>query len=179
MTVPTSVSFRRSGSLGAGAFGLGGGGAAITGGDRGRRDGENSGRARVSCNDVRAMPHKGLPANELSCRARAGVVTRLTAARSRISSGACAVTSSNRGIVSARTSPQPARAASSSVATPQARRQALFRPCRFFAIAPHSLGRGSKPPGPRLAARRSTFTRSIVAKSRLVRPRGQPRHAIV
>src|SRR5689334_19913799 len=85
-TVPKSVSLRRSGSLGGGGLTADGGGAATTGGDGGRRDGENIGRARVSCNELRATSHKGLPVNELSCRGRAGVVTRLTAGRSSISS---------------------------------------------------------------------------------------------
>src|SRR5262249_1003200 len=65
-TVPKSVSFRRSGSLGGGGLTAGGGGPATTGGDGGRRDGENIGRARVCYNEIRATSHKGLPVNELS-----------------------------------------------------------------------------------------------------------------
>jgi len=65
MTVPKSVSFRRSGSFGGGAFGGVAGGAATTGSEGGRRDGENIGRVRVSCNELRAISHKGFPTNGL------------------------------------------------------------------------------------------------------------------
>src|SRR5690349_8744617 len=72
MTVPKSVSLRRSGSLGGSGFGVGGGGAATKGGDGGRRDGENIGRARVAASASGAIAHKGLPLNELSVFARPG-----------------------------------------------------------------------------------------------------------
>src|SRR5215470_1532402 len=110
MTVPKSVSFGWSGSFATAGFGGGGGGAATTGGDGGRRDGEKIGRARVSCNALRATSHKGLPVNELSCCGRADVVTLFTAGRSIISSGEFAVTSPNREIAFGRASPKPTKA---------------------------------------------------------------------
>jgi hypothetical protein len=159
MTVPKSVSFGRSGSLGGGGLGVGGGGAATTGGDGGRRDGEKIGRARVSCNELRATPHKGLPVNELSCRGRAGVVTALTAGRSSIPSGAYLVTSSNREIVSARAPPRFTKAPTSSAVAPQVRQPAVLRAFRCVIIA-HSRRGGSNRSGLGLAAERSILKRS-------------------
>jgi len=144
MTVPKSVSLRRSGSLGGGGFGVGGEDAAMTGGTGGRRDEENSGRARVSCNALRGTPHKGLPVNELACLGRAGVTSRLTAGGSRISRGAFAVTPSNPESVSVRASEKPAKAATSSVAAPQVRHLAGFGACPILAIAQRSLRRRSR-----------------------------------
>jgi len=85
--VPKSVSFRRSGSLGGGGLGVGGGAEATTGGDGGRRDAENIGRARVSTSAPRGIAHKGLPPNELSpgrepASARASSKMKIAAARS-------------------------------------------------------------------------------------------------
>src|SRR5215813_2662739 len=73
-TVPRSVSLRRSGSRGGGGLGVGGGGEeAATGGDRGRRDGEKIGRARVSASASTGTAHKGLPRNEVSVLAGRGI----------------------------------------------------------------------------------------------------------
>ena len=127
MTVPKSVSFKRSGSLGGGGLGVGGGGEATTGGDGGRRDGENIGRARVSASASRGTAHKGLPLNEVSVFAWRGMGAGSRDPRSSVPSDATALISPDRELAAAQASSKMKNAAARSALARQIGRSAM--PC--------------------------------------------------
>jgi hypothetical protein len=115
-------------------LGVGGGDEATTGGDGGRRDGENIGRARVSVSAPRGTAHKGLPVNEVSVFPRRGIGAGSMGRRSPIASGATAVISPGCEPASVRAPPNMKNAAARSALARQIGQPAKPHACRSAAM---------------------------------------------